>query len=102
MQSTNNFNLIDFLNLSHLSQKTIEDLLPQLYKDISFYLINRFLEDLPSEKYQEVSSKVQLLQNPSQVDDLIYSYMPDFQTKKIRWLKDYQMGFSLNKFLKDN
>jgi hypothetical protein len=94
--NTSSFNPISFLKIDYLSLEKQEELTPKLWQHMAYYLLTRFLEKLPEDKYLEVESKAKVVKTPEEVLELVAQYDPEFEAKKISWLEDYKHDFDIN------
>jgi hypothetical protein len=91
-----NFNPIEFLGLGNLQRERQEELLPKIWQHMAYYLITRFLEELPDDKYLEVEKKVKEVKGYEEVINLIGQYIPDFEVRKLGWLEEYRNKFDIS------
>lgn len=96
-----NFDPIQFLNLGNLPKERQEVVLPKIWQHMAYYLITRFLEELPEDQYLEVEKKSKEVKSYTEVEALIAQYMPDFEERKLRWLEEYKNKFDINLIKKD-
>lgn len=94
--NTSNFDPIYYLNLSSLEQARQEELRPKIYQHMAYYLLTRFLEELPEDKYLEAESRAKAVKSPEEVFEIVRQYEPDFEVKKLEWLEEYRQNFHID------
>lgn len=98
----NNFDPIDFLNLTNLPKDQQEKLRIELFKDVAKYLLTRFVEELNEVQAMEIESKKDKIKTFEEVLKIIASYNPGFELKKIDYLNEYKKSFNLEEFKKNH
>ena len=97
VNSQNDFDPIKFLNLVHLSPQEQTELLPKIYKDMTVFLLKRFVENLNTEQFNRVENLLPDIKTYNDVINLIEAYEPNFQNQKLKYLEDYKKEFSLER-----
>ncbi len=94
--NTITFDPIVFLNLRGLDRAEQKKILPKLWQHMAYYLLVRFLEELPEDEYLEVEARAKEVKNPQEVFDLVALYEPNFEIKRREWLEEYRRGFDIS------
>lgn len=92
------FDLFVFLELASLKPDQKSRLKPVLNRDVSQYLIERFLQTLDSTQQKTFVTKLGSKPTYISLLKLILEFDPAFESKKTIWLTQYKDNFKLQKF----
>lgn len=89
------FDPIIFLNLTHLSPERQEMFRPEIYKDMTLFLVQKFLGERRPEEIDEIEKKLPEIKDFESAVSLILSFDPSFEQKRENWLNEYKLNFKL-------
>lgn len=92
------FDLFEFQELTTLKPDQKLRLKPAINKDVSQYLIERFLQTLDSAQQKTFITKLGSKPTYPSLLKLILDFDPAFESKKTGWLSQYKESFKLQKF----
>lgn len=87
------FDVIAFLNLTHLSLEDQEKAKPVLEEKIKEYLLIRILDQLPPDFEAKNPGRLQSLTQPAQLISLLKANFPDLQEKVQSILEDFRKEY---------
>lgn len=93
------FDPIGFLNLDKLSLERQEMLRPEIYKDMTIFLLKKFTQSLTDEQLTDVEKVLPEVKTYEAVMEIINKYDSDFESKKLVMLEEYKNEFKLERLM---
>ena len=92
------FDPITFLEIKDVPKDKEGRLRTAVYYDMVRYLLERFIDELADSDKLVVERRARKMKQPEEVLKLIADYLPDFEERKVEWLKEYKRTVDLGKF----